>query len=167
MAVGFLLLAGCEFEAPLVAEDRLEIEEEVLGVWMPVPKGERKDGKVADKNKRMIVLEFSDTEYLVQQGLGDGFFTYRAYPIELGGVRCVQLEAIGTDDGPIDSKGEMTAPFQVVSHEFKGGELVVRTLNKRLFPKGLKTTEALQKAFLEQKDKENLFANPEVYRKVE
>jgi hypothetical protein len=33
----------------------------------------------------------------------DGIY-YRAYPIKIGGVSCVQLQAIGTKAGPPDKK---------------------------------------------------------------
>ena len=132
-------------------------------MWEPVPEV----GKKPETDNRMLILKFSDTEYMVRQPIGDGVIHYRAYPIELGGVRCVQLEAIGDGKGSLGGDDGITAPFQVVSYQVSDGKLVIRTLNEELFPKALKTTEALQEAFLKHKDREDLFGEPEEYRKVE
>lgn len=159
--VAALVVAACRFEAPLVKEDVLPVDAGVTGLWEPVPE----EGKKAEEP--MLILAFSKTEYVIRQPLGDGVFHYRGYPIELGGVRCVQLEAIGTHEGPIDQEGKVDKPFQVVSYELADGKLTVRTLNEELFPDELKTTEALQEAFLKHKDREDLFKEAEVYRRAE
>lgn len=163
LAVSALLFTGCRFKAPLVKETTLPIDPAVIGLWEPVPE----DGKDPEADKRMLVLKFSDTEYIVRQPVGEGVIHYRAYPIELGGVRCVQLEAIGDGKGPLGGDAEITTPFQVVSYQVKDGKLVVSMLSEELFPDKLKTTEALQEAFLKHKDREDLFGEAKEYRKVD
>lgn len=166
LTVATLLFAGCRFKSPLVKEHTIPIDPAVIGLWEPL----RKEGKGAEgkpeKDMRMLILGFSETEYMVRQPMGDGAIHYRAYPVELGGIRCVQLKAIGDDKGPLGGDKSLTTPYQVVSYETEDAVLVIRTLNDKLFPGSLETTEALQEAFLKNKDKEDLFTNPERYRKI-
>ena len=163
LAAATLFLVGCRFKAPLVKEDTLPIDPAVIGLWEPLPE----HGKKAEADKRMVILKFSDTEYMVRQPIGDGVIHYRAYPVELGGIRCVQLEAIGDAKGPLGGGKDIATPFQVVSYKMEGWKLVIRTLNTELFPDTLDTTQALQDAFLAYKDRKDLFTNPQSYRKVE
>lgn len=161
-AVAALAFSACQYEVPLVAEHTIPIDPAVIGLWEAVPEGVKKP----DADKRMLILKFSDTEYLVRHPLGKEGIHYRAYPIELGGKSCVQLEAIGTEAGPLDWEGDVATPFQVVSYETSDGKLEIRTLNSDLLGKDLKTTKALQEAFLKHKDSNELFNDPENYVKV-
>ncbi len=162
-AIAAILLAACRYQAPLVAEHTIPIDPAVIGLWEPTV-GEK--GKEPDANHRMLILKFSNTEYLIRQPIGDGVIHYRGYLIKPGGKTCVQLEAIGDGKGPLGGDGDIVTPFEVVSYEVKDGNLEIRTLNSELLGKGLKTTEALQEAFLKNKDHPELFGDPTVYRKV-
>ncbi len=78
----------------------------------------------------------------------------------------MQLQVIGTNEGSPDWDDKPT-PFMVHSYEVKNGKLEISTLNPDLIDDDLKTTAALQEAFLKYKDSVELFGDPMVYRKVE
>ncbi|MDD5165758.1 MAG: hypothetical protein PHQ57_00005, partial [Candidatus Omnitrophica bacterium] len=123
--VAVLLLPGCEYECPLVGEHSISIDSSLLGLWDSVRGG----GDEADAHQQMMILKFSDSEYLIHYPTKDGLY-YRGYPIEIGGVPCVQLEVIGIKDG-LPDKNEKRL-FHVVSYSLIKGELEVKTLNTDL-----------------------------------
>jgi hypothetical protein len=174
-SIAVICLAGCIYEAPLVAKHTIPIDPALVGLWEAMPKEpaepEKDDGrrsKILDDplaGARLLIIKFSDTEYVIAPGDQDGIY-YRAYAIELGGKRCMQLEVIGTNEGPPDWEGKNPEPFLVCSYEMKDGNLLVRFLNEEIVGDDLKTTEALQEAFLKNKDNAELFGEPSVYRRV-
>ena len=109
----------------------------------------------------MLILRYSDTEYIVRQPAGDDGLYYRAYPIRPSGVKWMQLEALGTGNGPIIE--DDFDPFLVASYRLEGGQLEVQTLNTKVVGKKSKTTEALREAFLEKKDAADLFRTWECF----
>ena len=91
-----LLLVGCVYEAPLTKEHKIPVDSAVLGLWEPIPD----EGEEPKQDERMMILKYSDTEYLVHYPLGKDGMYYRCYPIKIGDVSCVQLQVIGTEEGP-------------------------------------------------------------------
>jgi hypothetical protein len=159
--VVLLFLAGCEYEAPLTEEHSISIDQSVLGLWEPVPdKGEQ-----PDQNERMMVLKYTETEYLIHYPIGKDGMYFRGYPIKIGGVPCVQIQIIGTAEGNLDKDNKEL--FHVVSYQLSNGELIIKTLNTNLVNHDLKDSEALKKAFLKHKDNKDLFRDPGRFRKIE
>ena len=66
----------------------------------------------------MMILKYSDTEYLVHYSTKEGLY-YRAYPINVGGVPCVQIQVIGNGEGPIGENEKVR--YTVVSYTVQGG----------------------------------------------
>lgn len=174
LSAAVFLFSGCIYEAPLVAENKLPIDAAILGLWEPVPEEGKEPEKGGDnplkkilekspEDSRLLILKFSEKEYMISESNN---IHYRAYPIELGGKRFVQLQVIGTNGGPMDWKDEKPRPFLVCFFELKNGELALRTMNEDLVSGDLKTTAALQKAFLKNKDNPELFDKPTIYRQV-
>lgn len=162
LLVGVVLYStGCTYEAPLTKEHGIRIDSSVLGLWEIVP-----DGNERTKDReRLMVLQYSDTEYLVHYPTNEDGFYFRGYPIKVGDVSCVQLQGIGTEGGPIGKQQKEL--FHVVSYSLVNGELLVKTLNTELVDDDLKDTGALRNAFLKHKDNTELFANPGRFRRVE
>ena len=156
-----LLLAGCIYESPLTKEHNISVDSAVLGLWEPIP-DEGEEPKHNDWEprmfERMMILKYSNTEYLIHYPIGDGWY-YRGYPIQIGGISCVQLQVIGIDD-----EKEL---FHVVSYQLTDGILEFKTLNTDLVDDNLKTTEALVEAFLNHKDNKELFTNPGSFRRTD
>ena len=155
------MLVGCQYESPLTKELNIAIDPAVLGVWEPI---QDKNDK-PQQDERMIILKYSDTEYLIHYppGANDEAY-YRGYPIRIGGLSCVQLQIIGTDDGPLQNDEKDL--FLVASYRLTGGKLEIKTLNTDLVDKDLKTTDGLRKAFLKHEDNKDLFKDPGFFRKI-
>ncbi len=154
-----LLITGCEYEAPLTEECVLDIDSSVLGHWEEVPD----DGKQPGPDQMMMILKYSKTEYLIHYPTSKNGFYFRGYPINVGGVPCVQIQLIGTSEGDI-KKDERD--FHAVSYKRSKDELTVKILNKSLVDPSLESSSDLKKAFLKHKDKADLFISPGKFRKV-
>ena len=159
--VGVLVLSGCIYEAPITEEHSISIDQSVLGLWELVPE----KGEQPDPNERMMILKYAATEYLIHYPVGKDGMYLRAYPVRIGGIPCVQLQLIGTEEGNLDKNDKKL--FHVASYQLSDGELVIKTLNTDLVRDGLKDSEALKKAFLKHKDAKDLFRDPGRFRKVE
>jgi len=153
-----LFFCGCEYEAPLTEDHTIPVDSSVLGLWEIVPD----DGK--EKKERMMILKFSATEYIIHYPVGEDAMYFRAYPIKLGGVSCVQLQAIGTNEGPPDK--EQKNLYHVATYRLENEELEIRLLNEELVDDELKTSETLAHSFLKQRRNKKLFVNPGKFRRV-
>ena len=161
LIITVLFLAGCKYETPLTKEHTIAVDSSVLGLWEP-QLDERED---SGANERMMILKYSDTEYLIHYPPGGNDEAYyRGYPIQIGGISCVQLQVIGTEAGM--PKRDIKNLFHVVSYELKKGILEIRTLNTNLVGSNLKTTEALVQAFLSHKDNKDLFTNSVRFKQI-
>ena len=157
--VVMLVIVGCDYQAPLTADHTVSIDQSVLGLWEEVPKGD----KPPNPDERMLILRFSDTEYLIHYPTGkDGLF-FRGYPINVGGVPCVQVQLIGGYDGDIEKEDRK---YQVISYSLSNGMLELRTLNTDLVDKNLQDSASLRQAFLKHKDNKDLFKNPGTFRRI-
>lgn len=155
-----LLCAGCRYEAPLTDEHAIPVDGSVLGLWEYVPAENEQPGPP----EQMMVLRYSDTEYLIQYPTGKDAMYFRGYHVRIGDIACVQLQLLGTEDGPI-AKDEKKL-FHVALYRVAAGEMVVRTLNTDLVDDGLRDMAALRAAFVKHQDKAELFIDPGRFRKV-
>jgi len=154
------LLVGCVYEEPVFRKEDIPVDTEVLGLWKLTPdKGEE------PSDERMVVMKFSDTEYLIHYPVGKDGVYYKGYPVRFEGISCVQLQAIGTSKGPI--KKDEKKLFHVVSYRVEEGGIEVRLLNSDLIDDKLKTTEELREAFLKHKDHKELFVDPGKFRRLD
>jgi hypothetical protein len=153
-----LFIAGCDYLAPLSAEHNIAIDPAVIGLWEEVPEGD----KPPDPNDRMLILKYSDTEYLVHYPVRKDEAYYRAYPIKVDGISCVQVQQIGTAQG--DFKEDKK--YDVVTYSIFKDEMEIKVLNTDLVGQDLRDSAALRQAFLKNKDKKNLFTNPGKFRRV-
>ena len=154
-----LSLNGCIYDDPLAKKQDLPIDPSVLGHWEFVPT----DPSKSSKPERMMVLKYSDTEYLLHYPTGEDGMYFRGYPIRVAGVAGVQIQWIGSSKGVIEEKDRK---YQVVSYKTSGNEMVIRVLNRDLVDEDLKGTEALLEAFLRHKDHPELFTEPGTFRRL-
>lgn len=155
--VAAVFLAACEYDAPLTRDHTIPIDRAVLGVWEEVREG----GEPGD---RALILPFSETEYLVEYPMEKDSIYFRAYPISVGDVPCVQFEAIGSKEGAVEKDEKKR--FHVVAHRLAGDSLEIKLLNTERVDKSLGDSEALLKAFIEHKDDADLFIDPVTFKKV-
>ncbi len=162
-----LFLVGCEYEAPLTKEHSISVDSAVLGLWEYVPE----KGNDSEENERILILKYSDTEYLIYQFEGKDGMYYRGYPIKIGNVPCVQIESIGNvsldKDVPIALEKSEWPIFDVVSYALANGELTIKILNTDLVDDELKDSEALRESFLKHKGNKDLFTDPGKFRRIE
>jgi hypothetical protein len=156
-----VVTAGCVYEAPFTADHTIPIDTAVPGLWEAVPE----PGTAADPDARMVVLGLSESEYLVHYPTSDHGIYYRAYPVKVGDREFVQLQAVGTAEGPV--KPDEKKLFHAVSYRMVGGQLEVKTLNTKLVSDEAKDADALRKAFLEKQDRDDLFIDPVRFRRME
>ncbi|MCP5003227.1 MAG: hypothetical protein GY941_04640 [Planctomycetes bacterium] len=164
LAVLVLFLAGC-YDYPITKEHTIPIDPSLIGAWMHL------NGKELDHDNRVVVLKFSKTEYLIlnHNSKENKEMCFRGYPIKIGGISCLQLEMIGTVEGPAPNEPD---PFVVVSYSVANNEeLDFKFLNTDLVDTQLKSSNALKKAFLEHRDNKNLFTYfdekvPVKYRRI-
>ncbi len=156
-----LLFCGCEYEVPLTKEPSVAVDSSVLGLWELIPDA----GEEKEKKERMMVLKYSGTEYMIHYPIGEDAMYFRAYPVKIGGVQCVQLQAIGTHKGSPDKEEKNL--YHVASYQLNGANLEIKLLNAELVDDELKTSAALTRSFKKHKGHKNLFINPGTFRRVE
>jgi hypothetical protein len=159
-ALLLLALVGCWYDAPLTEEHRISIDPSILGKW-EIAEDEAQGPEPKDT---IMILKFSDTEYMIHYIATADARYYRGYPIEMGGVSCVQLQVIGTPEGLPERDAK---PFFVVSYQRRGGDLVVKLLNTDLIDNALTESDALRQAFLVHKEDPDLFRDPGRFQRVE
>ena len=161
LAIVLSLTSGCVHEAPLTKENTLAIEPALLGLWELVP-GEAKGDPEED---RMVVMRWSDTEYLAQLPLGAEGDYYRAYPVEIGGHSLIQAEFLG------NCSREWYPPektfYPILRYELVEGILIISSLNPEVVDVEITDSEVLRESFLKNKDRQDLFNPPAHFRRVD
>lgn len=149
---------GCLYTVPVTEEHSLPVDPAVLGLWEEVPEGEGR----AEAPPRMLVLPFSQTEYLVEYPLGPEAFYFRAWPVKVAGQTMVQLQVIR------DNEGRLTTPkpYHVVAYRTRDGMLDVRTLNDDLVGRKFASTQELVAAIEAHREDPELFREPGRFRRV-
>jgi len=150
------IFAGCEYESPLTYEQNIPVDASVLGLWETLPD---KNGTPGSSEK-MLVLKYSDTEYLVHYPIGDEAFYFRGYPIKIGNISCVQIQLIGDTNGDVKKEERK---YHVVSYELSNDGLEIKTLNTDLVDKNLKESSKLRKAFVKNRGDMKLFQDPVMF----
>ena len=154
-----VFVGGCQYDYPLVDKSVKPIDKSLLGVWESVPD----EGETNAVINRALVLPFSDNEYLIQYPVKekDSLF-FRAYLIDIDGLSCLQVQVLGTDQGPAESSADT---YDVVAYQKAGDLLVVDVLNPQVVKKEAGSTEALQQAFLKARTNSVRFNHHARFRK--
>jgi len=160
LSVAIILTTGCVHEAPLTTEHTIALDPALLGLWELVP-GEAKGDSDED---RMVIMRWSDTEYLVQIPLGAEGDFFRAYPVEIGGHSLIQAEYVGNYGRGLYPPEETF--FPIISYEMMEGILIVNSLNPEVVDDKITEGEVLREAFLTNKDRQDLFTPPVHYRRI-
>lgn len=159
LALVLVLLSGCVYKAPVTTTHTIPVDPAVLGVWQAVPE----PGEDLDADERMLVLKYSDTEYMVRYPSGKDAMFFRGYPIKLGNLRCVQIQLLGEKDQPVNDEDRK---YQVVAYKLADSVLELRTLNADLISDRLATSADLLKAIKANIANPDLFKDPGKFKKV-
>jgi hypothetical protein len=159
LALVLVLLSGCVYKAAVTTNHTIPVNPAVLGMWQAVPE----PGKDLDADERMLVLKYSDTEYMVRYPSGKDAMFFRGYPIKVGNLQCVQIQLLGEKDQPVNDEDRK---YQVVAYKLADGVLELRTLNADLISDKLATSADLLKAIKANIANSDLFKDPGKFKKV-
>lgn len=160
LIITIFLITGCRYEIPLVDTADRPIDPAMLGLWRLIPES----GEESGEPEQMMVLAYSDTEYLIHHPIGEDGVYYRAYPIEVAGKACVQLQIIGDEDGPLTQTSE--GLYLAADYVLEEGQLEVNIMNTELLSNTYTSSQALRKAFRQLKHHPDLFNNPGTFVRV-
>jgi hypothetical protein len=153
-----LIIAGCEYKEPLSEMQGIQIDETALGLWEAVPDQTGSSSSV----EYILALRISSTEYLVHYKTGSDDMYFRAYPIRVGNISCLQLQLIGAKSGPV-KKDE--PKYQVALYRISGDELSIRMMNTSVINEKLGSA-AMREAFIKNQTNEKLFREPGKFRRA-
>jgi len=147
------LSVGCQYQVPLADKQDIPVDPSVIGLWE----------EASEPSNRMLVVKYTDTDYLIQYPTGTNGLFFRGYPIKVEGIDCVQIQFVGKADGRLKDEDRN---YHVVTYTTANGELTVRMLSTALVDKGLARTAELRAAFRKNKANKDLFLEPELFRQV-
>ena len=153
-----ILLSGCKYEVPVMENTQIPIDENILGLWQLVAE----QGEDPDPAEKILVLKYSDSEYLIKYPADENAMYYRGYLIKLDGIRAVQLEVLGTESGPVDTKEK----YVVEAYKVKGDILKTATINSDLIDTDITDSSELQAKILEHKHNKDLFIDPGTFKRI-
>lgn len=156
----FLMLIACDYDAPLVGEASLPIDQALLGTWELIPE----DRSGQESFLHIVIRQESANVYDLKYEDDDATIYAKGWLAELEKIRFMQVEVTGDEEDPIDV--EYTDIFSVYSYALDNGELVVKSLNIELVNEYLADSAALQAAFVAHMDDPGLFREPERFRKL-
>ena len=156
-AVALLFLNSCVFEAPFESEAKIPVEGKLLGRWEQV-----KDNP-GESPDRMLVLQNAANEYVVEYPVGEKAMYFRAYGVELEGANYIQVQLIGTAEGPAKPEDRK---YHLLKISVDGDALEMRTLNADLLGKNLKDGTAMKAAFKAHKADADLFQEPSKFKRL-
>ena len=161
LVMAVILAAGCVHKAPLTTEHSIAIDPEILGLWERVS-SESKGDPTED---RMVILKWSDTEYVAQSPMGEKGDFYRGYPVEIGGRQLIQVVSLGSSWGDVYDGERVDYP--ILTYRIVEGILIISTLNPRVIDINITDTDILREAFLANINRQDLFEPPAHFRRVE
>ena len=157
-----IIFTACDYDAPLVGEASLPIDQALLGTWEAIPY----DRAGQESPERIVIRQESANLYVIEHVDGESIIYFKGWLAELEGSRFMQVEVTGDSKKGSDG-AEDDDLFSVVTYALDNDELVVRSLNTDLVNKDLADTAALQAAFVANRDDPSLFHEPGKYRKLQ
>jgi len=155
-----IILTACEYDAPLVGDASLPIDQALLGTWEFISEGSAGQ----ESSERVLIRQESVNLYAIEYGGNESIIYFKGWLAELEGIHFIQLEVTGSNEGPVGEDDHDL--FSVISYTLNNGEYVVRSLNTDLVDDSLADTAALQAAFIANRDDPDLFNNPGQLRKL-
>lgn len=161
LAITAFLASGCVHHVPVTTEHSLPLDWEFLGLWELVP-GEATGDPSEDL---MLILKWSETEYLAQFPQGEKGDFYRAYPVEVAGRVFIQAQSLGSPWGDVHEGDRVVYPL--LSYRIVEGILMISTLNVEVVDEHIADGDALRAAIEANINRQDLFGAPAHYRRPE
>ena len=159
IVAAMLIISGCEYQEPLAEKQNLPIDESLVGQWNALPDS----NDTSPVQDRIIVLKLSGTEYLVHYYTGSGSMYFRAYPLKVGNIECLQLQLLGYQDGRL---ARNDAPFQVAKYTVSGDIVEIRMMNTSVISPKLAGNDEIREAFIKNQANDKLFREPGKFRRA-
>ncbi len=156
-AASLIFLNACVFESPFEAEAKIAVETKLLGKWDEV------SGDADGRHDRMLVLQHSANEYLVEYPLGEKAMVFRAHAVDLAGGKYIQVQLIGTADGPVKPEDRK---YHLLKIHVDGDALEMRTIDPEVLGKPAGDFARMKATFAEHKDDPKLFGEPVKFRRI-
>ncbi|NDV61455.1 hypothetical protein G0Q06_03225 [Puniceicoccales bacterium CK1056] len=156
-----LLTAGCEYEVALSDPMGLPIDESVLGTWTKL----NEHGEVGRNPDQISIYAFDEGEYLVVAHGRDPIY-FRAYPILINDIPCVQMKVLADYDETRHSETEAEENgklYMVVQYTIEEGKLVVSSFDPEIISPDITSTEKLMEAVHAHSDDPDLFGERDTY----
>ena len=154
------LLAGCDYKVRLVDKPELPIDKALVGVW--------KESSQQERVERILVLPFSENEYLVVWSTGAENSLYaRACLCKETDFVLVQFTLFGSDEGPVIKEEDEDAHLhQYYAYSVKDDKLTLSRLNTDVVDRDVATPAALLAAIQANRTHPKLFDEETVYTRV-
>lgn len=154
---GFLLVS-CVFEEPFFEKPDRPVDPALLGRWQTIP------AKAGDAPERLLVLQQSEAEYVIEYPVGEDSMFFRGQLVDLDGGAHVQIQLIGSAEGPVEAT-ERT--YHLLRVAIDDGTLSIRSIDTdKLGAEKDATSEALRAAYAAKKDDPGLFGEPMRFERV-
>ncbi len=156
-AITPLILIGCVFESPFETKAGIAVDPALLGRWEHVAENAKSE------DERMLVMQHSENEYVVEYPSGSKAMFFRAFAVSLSGAEYIQVQLIGTAKvavKPGDRK------YHLLQVKADGDLLEIRTIRHELLGRDLTDTERMKAAFAAHKDDPGLFGDPMTFRRI-
>lgn len=148
-----LLLVACTYDAPLAPNAELPLDQALLGNWLMLDEEGLSDG-----TETMTVRRSDEQHYAIEHHDGDSVIYFNGWLAELEGIRFLQLEVTGDENGPAEANEPNR--YSVISYHFEDEELVIHSLNTELVGPHDASTAALREAFGRHHEDPLLFIEP-------
>jgi hypothetical protein len=154
--VSLFVLNSCVFEEPFESKAIVPVDQALVGCWNEVPKDP------AAVPNRMLVLQHSENEYLVQYPVGEKAMFFRAFAVTLAGGSFIQIQLIGAAEGPVKPADRK---YHLLKVSVNGDAMEMWTINPDALGKNLGDPARMKAAFIAHKDDAGLFTESGKFRK--
>ena len=137
LAISALFLSSCIFEVPFESEAKIPVNTRLIGRWEEV-----KEKPDATPN-RMLVLQNTANEYIVEYPVGEKAMFFRAFGVELEGGQYIQIQLIGSAENEMNPKDRK---YHLLKINLEGDSLEMRTINADLLGKDIKDIKDIKTA---------------------
>lgn len=155
--ISALVAGGCNYEFPVQEKPDIPVDKNLLGLWEIITKDKDKAGQ------KMLVLKFSEKEYLIRYYKGKEAMYFRGYLVKIGKTVFFQDQYLGDAEKPARQKDRK---YSLVKYSLKDNILEIAFLNPEAIPEKVSNGEELKKAIETNINRKGLFKDNASFKKV-
>jgi len=130
----------------------------LLGRWEEIQ--ETPDGSP----DRMLVLQNTPNDWVVEYPVGEKAMFFRAFTVELEGAKYVQIQLIGNQENTVKPGDQK---YHLLKVSTTADELEMSTVDPEVLGKELGDSARMKAAFAAHKDDPGLFEKPSKFRRIQ